>query len=184
MRTVVSSIVTSVLLLASALPAFAQGTRALTFTDLMKIRQVEHEAVSADGRWVAFTAEPDRGDPEVVVRSTSGDTRHVVPLGSHPVVSADGAWVAIRSNPSLESRETAAPGDAPQRNGSPTSTSFNGAHRGYVRKCAATDYGARRGSSSARRSGSTANGYVNLSAFLSIQRPGTVTLKVTRLLIL
>lgn len=111
MRTVLSSVVTSVVLLGSALPVLGQGTRSLTFTDLMKIRQIEHESLSADGRWIAFTAEPDRGDSEVVVRSTSGDTRHVVPLGSHPVVSDNGAWVVMRSNPSLESRETAAPGE-------------------------------------------------------------------------
>ncbi len=95
-------------------PAGAQE-RTVTFTDLMKIRQIEQPSISDDGSWIAFTAEPDRGDPEVVVRSTQGDTRYLVPFGSHPVISSDGQWVAMRLNPSLESRETSKRGDVPKR---------------------------------------------------------------------
>jgi len=105
------------LLLLSALPVpgAAQQKRALTFTDLMHIRQVEGPSISADGRWIAFTARPDRGDPEAVVRATRGDSRYSVPLGSNAAISEDGAWVAVRVEPSLEATETAKPGDAPRR---------------------------------------------------------------------
>jgi len=50
-------------LLALAAPAAAQQKKALTFTDLMQIRQIENAALSADGRWIACTAQPDRCDP-------------------------------------------------------------------------------------------------------------------------
>ena len=73
----------------------AQERRTLTFADLMKFRQVQNASISDDGGWIAFTADPDRGDGEVIVRSTNGATRYVVPLGARPVISADAAWVAI-----------------------------------------------------------------------------------------
>jgi hypothetical protein len=94
----------------------AQEKRTLTFTDLMKIRQIEQPSISADGRWVAFTAEPDRGDPEVVIRATGAATpRYTVSPGSDPVISHDGSHVAIRIDPSLEERETMDRDELPKR---------------------------------------------------------------------
>ncbi len=104
----------SLLLLLLASPAVAQQKRALTFTDLMHVRQVERPSISADGHWIAFTARPDRGDPEVIVRATDGAQRWSVALGSDAVISADGAWVALRVNPTLEATETTK-GPAPHR---------------------------------------------------------------------
>lgn len=94
------------------MPAAAQK-KALTFTDIMQFRAIEHARISDDGAWVAFTAQPDRGDGEVIVRSTQGTTRYAVPLGSHPVFSKDGQWVALKLNPSLEAQEKAAKDDKP-----------------------------------------------------------------------
>jgi dipeptidyl aminopeptidase/acylaminoacyl peptidase len=100
----------------AASPAIAQEQRPLAFVDLMRFRQIENPSISPDGRWIAFTAEPDRGDPEVIVRSTPGEVRYVVPHGSHPVISADGRWVAARLNPPLEEQErTKGSGDSPGR---------------------------------------------------------------------
>jgi Tol biopolymer transport system component len=64
-----------VLSLLLAAPVTGREKRPLTFVDLMQLREIEQPSISADGRWIAFTAEPDRGDPEVVVRSTRGDRR-------------------------------------------------------------------------------------------------------------
>ena len=102
-------------LLVLALPLDAQQKRALTFTDLMKIRQVAGPVLSDDGRWLALAAEPDRGDPEVLVHATRGDARYAVPLGSAPAIAHTGAWVAMRLNPTLEATETAKSGQAPRR---------------------------------------------------------------------
>ena len=111
----IASRICLVLLLVLAAPAAAQQKKALTFTDLMKIRQIENASLAADGRWIAFTAQPDRGDPEVVVHNTRGTQRYVVALGSNPVISRDGAFVAMRLNPTLEATETAKAGNAPRR---------------------------------------------------------------------
>ena len=112
--------VTLILPLATLLPVFAplsgqQGERPITFTDLMQIRQAEQPSISPDGRWVALTAAPDRGDPEVVVREVGGPGAHSVPGASRPVISSDGAWVAMRLNPSLEAVETLGEDERPRR---------------------------------------------------------------------
>ncbi len=96
------------------LPVFGQE-RALTFTDLMQLREIEQASIADDGDWIAFTAEPDRGDPEVIVRAVDGSTRYLIPLGSHAVISGDGAFVAARLNPSMAEREKTGKGDAPRR---------------------------------------------------------------------
>ncbi len=103
------------LMLAPILPAAGQEGRPLTFTDLMKLREIEQPSISADGNWIAFTAEPDRGDPEVIVRSTTSGDRYVVPLASNPVIATDGRYVAARLEASLAIRETADPDDVPRR---------------------------------------------------------------------
>jgi dipeptidyl aminopeptidase/acylaminoacyl peptidase len=89
-----------------AIPASAQEKRSLDFTDIMKIRQIERPSISADGQWIAFTAEPDRGDPEVVIRDVDGSSRYATSPASNPVISKNGTWVAARVLPSLEERET------------------------------------------------------------------------------
>ncbi|MFC1660770.1 hypothetical protein ACFL3S_04775, partial [Gemmatimonadota bacterium] len=98
-----------------AQPATGQEKRPLTFVDLMKLREIEQPSISDGGRWIAFTAEPDRGDPEVIVRSTEGRTRYVIPLGSNAAISHDGLFVAARLNPAMEASETAESEDAPRR---------------------------------------------------------------------
>jgi dipeptidyl aminopeptidase/acylaminoacyl peptidase len=107
--------VTILLALVLALPALGQEKRPLTFTDLMKLREIEQPSIADGGDWIAFTAEPDRGDPEVVVRSVDGATRYSIPLASNAVISHDGAFVAARLNPSMEESERAGRGDAPRR---------------------------------------------------------------------
>ena len=97
------------------LPASAQEGRPLTFTDLMQLREIEQPSIAANGRWIAFTAEPDRGDPEVIVRAVDGDARYVLPLARNPIISPDGAFVAARLNPSMAAMEAAGGGEAPRR---------------------------------------------------------------------
>ncbi|MEJ2203491.1 MAG: hypothetical protein P8170_05235 [Gemmatimonadota bacterium] len=107
---------TLVLAILVASAADAQEKRTLTFTDLMRIRQIEQPSLSSDGRWVAFTAEPDRGDPEVIVRSTAAATpRYTVSPGSNPVISPDGRHVAVQVDPTLEQQETMDRDELPKR---------------------------------------------------------------------
>ena len=72
----------------------AQDKMALELTDLMKFRQIQSPSISEDGKWVAHASVPDRGDPEVVVYSTSGKEKYLIPQGKNPVISTNGKWVA------------------------------------------------------------------------------------------
>ena len=88
-------------------PGLAQERMQLTFQDLMKVRRIQSPSISADGRWVALSAVPDRGDGEVLVPSVDAPVRYAVPRGGGPVLSEDGAWVAMRMEPPFEAREKA-----------------------------------------------------------------------------
>jgi len=72
----------------------AQQKGALTVTDIMKLRQIHHTVISEDGRWVAYTASPDRGDGEVKVHSTKDKKIYTIDRGSNPIFSRNGHWVA------------------------------------------------------------------------------------------
>ena len=95
------------LALCLAQPLLAQEKRALTFADLMRFQTIDDPVISDDGAWIAFTAAPDRGDGEAVVRAVAGEARYVVARGSHPVISKDGAWVAMRLDPPFAETEKA-----------------------------------------------------------------------------
>ncbi len=68
--------------------------KALTFEDMMGFRVIEDPVISENGQIIAFTARPDRGNPEVVVSTLEdGSTiKHI--LGSKPLISSDSRWVA------------------------------------------------------------------------------------------
>jgi dipeptidyl aminopeptidase/acylaminoacyl peptidase len=99
------------------LPAVrGQERETLTFQDLMKVRQIRNPTLSADGRWVALAAAPDRGDGEVLVYEVEGSARFSIPLGRDPILSPGGTWVAARRDPPFHSREEADDSD-PLRTG-------------------------------------------------------------------
>ncbi len=85
----------------------AAGEKPLTFRDLMQFRQIEDPVISVDGDWVAYTIAPDRGDGEVVIRSTVSGTEVRVERGAGPEISRDGGWVVATIAPTLEAREKA-----------------------------------------------------------------------------
>ena len=78
------------------------GSKPLTWVDLMKFRQIEGPVLSKEGAWIAYALKPDRGDGEVVVRSTVGGTVYSIELGSAPAISGDEGWVAAAIQPTLE----------------------------------------------------------------------------------
>ncbi len=72
----------SVALLLSLAPlAVHAQKKALTQADWDRWRSIQGTAISADGKWVAYTLSPQVGDGEFVVRSTSGPTEYRVPVG-------------------------------------------------------------------------------------------------------
>ncbi len=79
--------------LIAILPAaslYAQEKKTLDLTDLMKFKQIQSPSISDDGKWVSFASVPDRGDPEVVVYSTTGKEKYLIPLGKSPMISSNG----------------------------------------------------------------------------------------------
>lgn len=82
------------LLLSGSLLSLAQEKKALSVDDMMKFRQISSQLISDNGEWVAYTVKPDRGDPEVVLRSTAGTTEFILKLGEKPVISGNGTWLA------------------------------------------------------------------------------------------
>jgi len=88
------------LLAAAAAPAAASPPkRPLTFLDVMKFRAIQEPAVSENGEWIAFTAQPDRGDGEVQVKAVKGDKAYAIERGGRPVFSKDGRWLAAVVKP-------------------------------------------------------------------------------------
>ena len=87
--------------LAAAAPLWAEPPqkKALTVQDMMKFRQISETVISEDGRWAAYTIEPDRGDGVVEVRSTDGERTYTIERGSRPGFSRDGRWLAALIKP-------------------------------------------------------------------------------------
>ncbi len=79
---------------------FGQAKKALTFQDVMTFKALRNPSISDDGRWVAFAAQPDRGDGEVRIRGVSSDKLHVIERGANPVLSKDSRWAACIVRPS------------------------------------------------------------------------------------
>lgn len=68
--------------------------RQLTFEEIMRWEDISDEEISDDGRWLAYSVWPDRGDGEVRVRSVDGENAYTLERGDNPSLSADGNWVA------------------------------------------------------------------------------------------
>ena len=93
--------------LAAIAPASGQGTKPLTFEDLMKFNAIRTPVVSEDGNVIAYGAQPDRGDGEGVVHELRGGRLFKVPRGSAPAISGDGRFVAMAVRPPFAESEGA-----------------------------------------------------------------------------
>ena len=83
----------------------AEQKKALTVQDMMKFRQISEVVISENGRWAAYTLQPDRGDGTVEVRSTGGDKVFTVERGSRAAFSRDGRWLAALVKPAAADAE-------------------------------------------------------------------------------
>jgi dipeptidyl aminopeptidase/acylaminoacyl peptidase len=77
----------------------AEPKKALTVQDIMRFRQISEVVISDNGRWAAYTLQPDRGDGTVEVRSVGGDKVFAVERGSRAAFSRDGRWLAAVVKP-------------------------------------------------------------------------------------
>ena len=62
----------------------AEGSKSLTYQDIMRFREIRSPVISQDGLWVAYALEPGRGDGEVIVRNVKDGTSHALARGSRP----------------------------------------------------------------------------------------------------
>jgi dipeptidyl aminopeptidase/acylaminoacyl peptidase len=87
------------LLSAAVVFSLAADKRPLEYTDIMKFREIHNAVISSDGQWVAFAAEPGRGDGEAVIRNRVDDRHFRIERGSRPVFTKDALWVAVTVKP-------------------------------------------------------------------------------------
>lgn len=75
--------------------AQAAQKKPLTFQDVMKFKHIRSPVISGDGLWMAYAAQPDRGDGEVKIHGIKEGRVFTVERGSSPVISKNSRWVAM-----------------------------------------------------------------------------------------
>jgi dipeptidyl aminopeptidase/acylaminoacyl peptidase len=83
----------------------ATTRRSLELADYARWRAIQGTALSADGRWAAWSFQQLRRDDELHVRHIDSGRAHTVTRGSRPVFSDDGRWVAYSVSPPVREVE-------------------------------------------------------------------------------
>ena len=81
------------------LAAENEQKKAMTFKDVMKFKEIHSPVISEDGAWLAYSAQPGRGDGEVQVQCIKTGKVFTVKRGSKPVISKDSCWVVMNVKP-------------------------------------------------------------------------------------
>ncbi|GHF30915.1 periplasmic peptidase family S9 [Kordiimonas sediminis] len=98
----VVGVITVIFLTVSA----AASQRPLTLPDIMEFREIKSVALSRDGRFAAYSAQPDRGEISGHVHNLSTGAKFSIKEGTKPVFSNDGKWVLFIRAVSLLDIET------------------------------------------------------------------------------
>ncbi len=69
--------------------------RPLQVSDIMKFRAIDSPHLSDDGKWLAYSAQPDRGDSSYHIQSVDGEISYQVNFGTTGVFSKDGRFIAV-----------------------------------------------------------------------------------------
>ena len=77
----------------------AETKKALTYQDIMKFKEIHDAVISHNGLWVAYAAEPGRGDGEAVVVGIQNEKIYTLERGSDPVFTHDSSWVGMTIKP-------------------------------------------------------------------------------------
>lgn len=75
--------------------SYSQDKNAITFDDVMKFKQIKESVISDYGSWIAYTANPDRGNGEVVIKSIETEKEYIFERGSKTIFSGDEKWAAV-----------------------------------------------------------------------------------------
>jgi len=79
----------------------AQPKKPLTVQDMMKFKQIRNPIISADGKWIAYNAQPDRGDGKVNIHPVKGKKVLTIDRGEKPAFSHDSKWLASFVKPAF-----------------------------------------------------------------------------------
>ncbi|WP_185962617.1 prolyl oligopeptidase family serine peptidase [Thalassomonas sp. M1454] len=94
----------------TVLPAQAEKVP-LKITDIMKFRSIVSPQLSDNGKWLAYSAQPDRGNSTYHVQSIDGDITYQVNFGTSGTFSEDGKYIAIMVDVDLLTKEQTAKKD-------------------------------------------------------------------------
>lgn len=85
-----------------------------TFQDVMQFKSIDNPVISANGGWFAFGVWPERGDGEVRIKQTEGNTEYVIERGERPQFSSNSKWVAAIVKPPFLELENADNNNGPR----------------------------------------------------------------------
>ncbi len=89
--------------------------KAMTLQDIMKFREIHGAVLSNNGLWAAYSAEPDRGDGETVIKDLKNGKAYILDRGIKPVFTEDSSWVGVILKP--EALKTLVNGKEKPKNG-------------------------------------------------------------------
>ncbi|MBU2494321.1 MAG: prolyl oligopeptidase family serine peptidase [Bacteroidetes bacterium] len=92
-----------ILIVSFQLPA--QDKKPVTFVDLMQFKQIKNPIISYSGNWIAYNANPDRGNEEAVIISAEEKIEYRFEKGINPVFSNNEKWAGISLVPDFIKRE-------------------------------------------------------------------------------
>ncbi|MBD3413482.1 MAG: prolyl oligopeptidase family serine peptidase [Candidatus Aminicenantes bacterium] len=78
---------------------FSETKKALTYQDIMKFREIHDAKISDNGLWVAYSAEPGRGDGQAVIKGIGNGIVFTIERGSEPRFTKDSAWAGMVLKP-------------------------------------------------------------------------------------
>ncbi len=100
MKTVKSLRVTvGILLLLIVLPVHSQEKKKYDFVEAMKFHVIKQYDLSKDGKWVAYSTRPDRGDAMGYVKSVITDTTYTIERGVSPQFTNNSSWAGFIVKP-------------------------------------------------------------------------------------
>ncbi|MDQ1353328.1 MAG: hypothetical protein QG657_3634 [Acidobacteriota bacterium] len=77
------------------------GKHPMSLQDIMKFKTIKEALISDDGRWLVYTAQPDRGNSEVMVYrlGEKKEPYERISRGKSPAISRDSRWIASLITP-------------------------------------------------------------------------------------
>ena len=91
--------------------ASSYAKRPLSVDDIMKFKSVNGARICDNGKWMAYSTLPDRGDGGAVIRMIDSSLEYAVPRGAAPEFSKDSRWVIATVKPKAADVENAGKDD-------------------------------------------------------------------------